>query len=93
MTNLSHSHSHSQSKSSEQNLKIYLNNEEHIINVDAPLTIENFLHHHLPQNFSLPHQSPYALALNGEFVPKSLYSATILKPKDKMEILSPFQGG
>lgn len=35
----------------------------------------------------------FAVALNGEFVPRSLYIQTVLQPGDALEVLSPIAGG
>jgi sulfur carrier protein len=36
---------------------------------------------------------PYAAALNLQFVPKTQYSATLLKNGDQIEVISPITGG
>lgn len=36
---------------------------------------------------------PYAIALNNEFVPRSLYDQTRLSAKDQIDIVSPITGG
>jgi sulfur carrier protein len=36
---------------------------------------------------------PFAVALNGQFVAKGLYSSTKISVNDKIDILSPIQGG
>lgn len=36
---------------------------------------------------------PYALALNGDFVPKSDYGQVQLKEQDQLDIVSPIFGG
>lgn len=35
----------------------------------------------------------FAIAVNMEFVPRSLYAETILKEDDRVEIVLPMQGG
>lgn len=35
----------------------------------------------------------FAVAVNMEFVPRSLYAETVLKEHDKVEIVQPMQGG
>lgn len=35
----------------------------------------------------------FAVAVNMEFIPRSLYAETVLKDKDKIEIVQPMQGG
>ena len=37
--------------------------------------------------------SPFAIAVNETFVAKSLYKKTFLKEGDRIEILTPMQGG
>ena len=37
--------------------------------------------------------TPFAIAVNSVFVPKSAYESTELKNGDEVEILSPMQGG
>lgn len=37
--------------------------------------------------------TPFAVALNGEFVPKSQYSETLLNNGDQLDIVSPVGGG
>lgn len=36
---------------------------------------------------------PFAVALNLQFVPKSLYTLTLLQPGDSVEIIRPVTGG
>ncbi|WKE65715.1 sulfur carrier protein ThiS [Gallaecimonas kandeliae] len=36
---------------------------------------------------------PFAVAVNGRFVPRSQYDATPLKEGDSIEVLSPMEGG
>ncbi|MDP2635814.1 MULTISPECIES: sulfur carrier protein ThiS [unclassified Pseudoalteromonas] len=38
-------------------------------------------------------KEPFAVALNGDFVPRSQVQATVLKQDDSVELLSPIQGG
>jgi sulfur carrier protein len=38
-------------------------------------------------------QEVFATALNGEFVPESQRAAVILRQDDRLEIVSPMQGG
>ncbi|UDG82264.1 sulfur carrier protein ThiS [Candidatus Vallotia cooleyia] len=59
------------------------------------------------QSFSLPKNArlidalasysevplPYAVAINGEFVPRSQYSVRALMPDDQVDILRPVVGG
>ena len=36
---------------------------------------------------------PFAVALNGEFIPQSLHASTTINEGDSIELLSPIQGG
>lgn len=38
-------------------------------------------------------QGSFALAINGEFVPKSDYANTLLHPGDALDVLTPISGG
>lgn len=38
-------------------------------------------------------KSPYAIAINGEFIPQSEYASQILSHQDAIEILYPVVGG
>jgi len=38
-------------------------------------------------------QAPFALALNGEFIPRSMYEDIVLKDGDEIDIISPVGGG
>ena len=67
------------------NIKIILNGERKTI-ADG-LTITNLLET-LEQN-----PQDVAMAVNGEFVPKSNYTITKIKNGDSVEILSPMGGG
>ena len=35
----------------------------------------------------------FAIVINQQFIPKSLYQNTILKPSDQIELITPMQGG
>lgn len=35
----------------------------------------------------------FAIAVNMEFIPRSLYAETVLQENDKLEIVQPMQGG
>ena len=43
------------------------------------------------QNFGA--KAPFAVALNGEFIPQSLHASTTINEGDSIELLSPIQGG
>jgi sulfur carrier protein len=38
-------------------------------------------------------KAPYAVAINGQFVPRSQLSAVELKEGDSIDVMSPIQGG
>ncbi len=39
------------------------------------------------------HNTPFAVAINQQFIPKSQYAHTLLNDNDIMDIVSPMQGG
>ena len=43
------------------------------------------------QNFGA--KPPFAVAINGEFIPQSLHASTTINEGDSIELLSPIQGG
>ena len=45
----------------------------------------------LKESFST--KGSYAVAINGEFVPKSKYKTIIINSEDKIEVVSPHPGG
>jgi len=60
----------------------------------------NRLPHELPEGCSLEaalqgaaFKPPFAVALNLQFVPKTHYGLTALKPGDEVEVISPITGG
>jgi sulfur carrier protein len=38
-------------------------------------------------------QPPYAVAVNLQFVPKTMHATTVLQPNDAVEIIAPVTGG
>jgi sulfur carrier protein len=38
-------------------------------------------------------KKPFAISINGEFLPKDLYSKTALKDNDQIQIIVPVTGG
>ena len=66
-------------------MKIIINGEPQTI--DTTLTIEKLLADN-SYNGKL-----VAVALNGEFLPKTSYAATNINEGDKIEIVAPMQGG
>lgn len=63
---------------------IFLNDTKMLIADDASLF--DVLREHA-------YQANYALAINGDFVPKSAYSTVQVEHDDKLELLVPMQGG
>jgi sulfur carrier protein len=60
----------------------------------------NRMPHELPEGSSLEaalkqagFAPPFAVALNLQFVPKTRYGLTALKPGDEVEVISPITGG
>ena len=47
----------------------------------------------LALHFVEPLQSTFAVALNGDFIGKEEYDATLLKNGDSLDVLQPIQGG
>lgn len=64
---------------------VYLNGHEK--KLSEPLTLAEFL---VQQHVSTTH---CAIAINHQFVPKSTYSRVRLNANDKIECLTPMQGG
>tara|TARA_B100001063_G_C16595718_1_gene467993 strand:- start:325 stop:519 length:195 start_codon:yes stop_codon:yes gene_type:complete len=55
------------------------------------LTIKSTMLVDVLQNFGA--KPPFAVALNGEFIPQSLHASTTINEGDSIELLSPIQGG
>lgn len=70
-------------------MQLMLNDEA--IEVENNLTISQLIEW-LKANDKLE-QTNFAIAVNMEFVPRSIYGETILKPNDKIEVVLPMQGG
>lgn len=56
---------------------------------DSPQSLADFLKHYHP----LYHHSGYAVALNRQFVPQNTYAQIQLKEGDRIDVVSPMQGG
>ncbi|WP_251358506.1 sulfur carrier protein ThiS [Kangiella sp. TOML190] len=61
------------------------------IEIETPMTISQFIDW-LQANNQLE-QSNFAVAVNMEFIPRSIYAETALNENDKVEIVLPMQGG
>ncbi|BED88029.1 thiamine biosynthesis protein ThiS [Pseudoalteromonas sp. MM1] len=55
------------------------------------LTIKSAKLVEILQNFGA--KTPFAVAINGEFIPQSLHASTTINEGDSIELLSPIQGG
>jgi len=60
----------------------------------------NQIEHQLPQGAKLENalaaieaQAPFAVAINLQFIPKSLYGQCTLAENDQIEVISPVTGG
>lgn len=70
-------------------MNISVNNEQK--NLSTPQNLEQYL-----QSVAQPGQESapaFAVALNGEFVPRSQYAQTMLNDGDALDIVSPVGGG
>lgn len=65
-------------------MKIYINDTAMELDVSVQLTqvLEEYRA-----------QPPYAVAVNGQFVPRGQYAATHLADGDRIDLVSPRQGG
>ncbi|MBR3425538.1 MAG: sulfur carrier protein ThiS [Neisseriaceae bacterium] len=64
-------------------MRILINNEPHDLSVQ---TVADLIAHIQPE-------TPFAVAVNTAFVPKSAYDNTVLYDGDKVEIVRPVAGG
>ena len=55
------------------------------------LTVESAVLVNVLQYFGA--KPPFAVAVNGEFIPQSLHANTTINEGDSIELLSPIQGG
>jgi len=65
-------------------MHIEVNNE--VVEIEQGLTLAKFLEWY-------QQTGNFAVAINMEFVPRSLYSERVLNESDKIEIVEPMQGG
>lgn len=79
-------------------INIYINEEK--VSIDEPASLAQALDSWLKTgswlkaNASLmPKTESFVIALNQNFVPRSLYDQTLLKTGDTIELLSPMAGG
>lgn len=78
-------------------INIHINEEE--ISIDSPASLTQALESWLKTaswlktDSSKPEAEGFVIALNQNFIPRSLYDQTLLKTGDKIELLSPMAGG
>lgn len=65
-------------------MQLIVNDET--IEIPKPMSIAEFID-------LFKQQGNFAIAVNMEFVPRSLYAETMLKDRDRVEIVLPMQGG
>jgi len=65
-------------------MQIKVNDES--VEIEESMTLSQFIEW-------LGKTGNFAIAVNMEFVPRSLYAETRLKENDKVEIVQPMQGG
>lgn len=58
-----------------------------ILSVEENTLLSNLLNHHGYTD------AYFAVAINRQFIPRSLYMTTILQPHDVIDIITPMQGG
>jgi sulfur carrier protein len=73
-------------------INIYINEET--VSIDEATSLAQVLKFWLKTGASLqPKAESFVIALNQNFVPRSLYDQTLLKTGDTIELLSPMAGG
>ncbi len=65
-------------------MQIKVNDE--VLDIEQGMTLAQFIEWY-------KQEGNFAVAVNMEFIPRSLYSETALKENDKVEIVQPMQGG
>ncbi|GAA4346167.1 sulfur carrier protein ThiS [Kangiella taiwanensis] len=65
-------------------MQIEVNSE--VLDIEQGMTLSQFIEW-------FKQEGNFAVAVNMEFVPRSLYGETVLKENDKVEIVQPMQGG
>jgi sulfur carrier protein len=65
-------------------MQVYVNGRAH--SLTEPITMAGLLERIAPQ-------PPYAVARNGEMVPRSNYAQCIVNPDDEIDIVQPMAGG
>lgn len=65
-------------------MQLIVNDEA--LEFDKPMSVAEFIQ-------SFKQEGNFAIAVNMEFVPRSLYGETLLREGDRVEIVLPMQGG
>lgn len=65
-------------------MQIIVNDE--VLDIETGMTLARFIEW-------FKQTGNFAVAVNMEFVPRSLYAETVLQENDKLEIVQPMQGG
>lgn len=68
-------------------ISISINNEQY--ELEEATSVQIFLR----EKFQPSEDTPFAVAINGEFVPRSLYDSTVINQGDQLDIVSPVGGG
>lgn len=68
-------------------MKLWINGEEIITEITSLLEFLEW------RNQTSDENNTYAIAVNEQFVPRAHYASTQLNEGDRIEILSPMQGG
>lgn len=70
-------------------MNIHINGKAYSIDEQATISVSSALTLH----FVEPHQSTFAVALNGDFVGNTEYDTTLVNSGDSIDVLLPIQGG
>ncbi|WP_223669892.1 sulfur carrier protein ThiS [Kangiella shandongensis] len=65
-------------------MQVIVNDE--VLDIETGMTLARFIEW-------FQQTGNFAVAINMEFVPRSLYAETVLQENDKLEIVQPMQGG
>ncbi len=72
-------------------IKISLNNNEMIL--PAVCSLGHALENYRKKNNHSEILDHFAIAINQRFIPRSMYEITLLREGDRIEFISPMQGG
>lgn len=70
-------------------MNIHINGKAHSVDNETQISVSSALTLH----FVEPHQSTFAVALNGDFVGNTDYDTTLINNGDSLDVLLPIQGG